>query len=62
MLPPEVVKVGTKPLTDLTFNHRVVMHPASGLKYRLRLISHHALAKILKGITSVFSEFIARYN
>ena len=61
MLPLEVVKVGTKPLTDLTFNHRVVMHPVSDLKYRLRLISHHILFKILKRITSVFNEFNARY-
>ena len=61
MLPLEVVNVGTKPLTDLTFNHRVVMHPASNLKNRLRLISHHTLFKILKGITSVFSEFVVRY-
>ena len=57
MLPLEVIKVGTKPLTDLTFNHRVVMHPASDLKYRLRLIAHHTLFKILNGVTSDFNAF-----
>ena len=61
MLPLEVIKVGTKPLTDLTFNHREVMHPASDLKYRLRLIAHHTLFKILNGVTSDFNDFIARY-
>ena len=61
MLPLEVVKQGAIPLSDLTFNHRVVMHPTSDMKYRLRSIAHHTLFKILKEITSVFSEFIARY-